>query len=206
MAKDTNRTDQAALIKIIGSRLKEAREMNGLSQLAASSRLGYANSSKLAKVEGATDTNSVPIMLLLRAAKIYDVSIDWLFGLTSDWEVTQSACDERNFSQWLFEAWEKQRTRDMSLLLKMYKKFLLIQNELNVLAKATAEIESAMAGFRLIHPEFDEMRSSRLVGAIERGSCAAATAKLKIERFKLECRLAVKTEGNPQLEMLIRGG
>ena len=77
------RMEQAAAVKTIGARMRQARELCNLSQSAAAKRLGYSNSSKLSKVEGATDTNSVPLWLILRAAKVYEVSIDFLFGGTS---------------------------------------------------------------------------------------------------------------------------
>ena len=200
-----NRVEQASLLKLIGERLKEAREMNNLTQQVASKRLGYDNSTKLSKVEGASDTFSVPVFLLIKAAKIYDVSMDWLCGRSNDWESTQDACEERNFSQWMFDAWETARKKDMSLLLRAHKKFLLVERMVDELAAATAEIDAALTRFRQLHPEFDEMRSSRLIGAVERGANIAAVARAKIARFKLECRLASRAEGNPQLELLTSG-
>lgn len=60
--------EQARLVQTIGARLAEARELCNMSQSVAAQRLGYSNSSKLSKVEGATDTNSVPLWLIVRAS------------------------------------------------------------------------------------------------------------------------------------------
>lgn len=62
--------DQSALVRTIGERLREARELNNLSQSEAAKRLGYSNPSKLSKVESATDTNSVPLWLIVGAARV----------------------------------------------------------------------------------------------------------------------------------------
>ena len=74
--------DQLQLIAIIGCRMREARELCGYSQAKAAELIGYKNSSKLAKIENASDTKSVPIGTLRRAAEIYNVSLDFLFGIS----------------------------------------------------------------------------------------------------------------------------
>ncbi len=56
--------DQNKLVRTIGERLRVARELNNLSQSEAARRLGYANPSKLSKIEAAADTNSVPLWLI----------------------------------------------------------------------------------------------------------------------------------------------
>jgi len=63
----------------IGERLRKAREAVGLSQLEAAKRLGYANSSKLSKIEGGK-SSEVPAWVLNRAGWLYDVSTDYLMG------------------------------------------------------------------------------------------------------------------------------
>ena len=114
--RSSTRLEQAAIVKTIGTRMRQAREMCNLSQSAAAKRLGYANSSKLSKVENATDTNSVPLWLILRAAKAYEVSVDYLFGATDDWEISARMTQEREVSPWLWDAMERARLRDPSSL------------------------------------------------------------------------------------------
>lgn len=106
------RTEQSALVRTIGQRMREARELCNMSQQTAAEALGYANSSKLAKIENATDTNSVPICLLPKAAKLYDVSADFLFGLTSDWERDGGELEDREAFGYLQAKREEDRKRD----------------------------------------------------------------------------------------------
>ena len=65
------RHQQAELVKTIGARLKESRELCNMSLSESARQLGYANPSKLSKVENATDTRSVPFWLIPAAAKLY---------------------------------------------------------------------------------------------------------------------------------------
>jgi transcriptional regulator with XRE-family HTH domain len=101
------RDDQAHIVKTFGDRMIQAREMCGFSQQKAAELLGYQNSSKLAKIEGATDTNSVPLWLIPKAAEIYGVSIDYLFGVSDDWDRDPIKSQERQIGQWLEDHWKR---------------------------------------------------------------------------------------------------
>lgn len=105
-------SERAALVRIVGERMRQARELCNLSQSAAAKLLGYRNSSKLSKVEGATDTNSVPLWLLPRAAKLYGVTVGFLLGV-EEADTTQSAAILRASNLWLADALEKARQRDL---------------------------------------------------------------------------------------------
>ena len=187
----TTRQEQAAAVKTIGARMRQARELCNLSQSAAAKRLGYQNPSKLSKVELATDTNSVPLWLIVRAARVYEVSVDFLFGATDDWEVGARMSIERETSAWLFDTWEKARQRDMAALKKLHDKVEAMSEAVAVMLAASEESALALARFAELNPEFEEMRAgSRLVGAVERANDAAKNAKTKMTRFRVECVLA----------------
>jgi len=185
------RQEQAAAVKIIGARMREARELCNLSQQAAAKRLGYSNSSKLSKVEGATDTNSVPLWLILRAAKVYEVSIDFLFGASDDWETGARMTQEREVSTWLHDAFEKARLRDMQTLRLLHDRVQTLSETVADMVALTEEAGLALTRFAELNPAFEEMRAgSRLVAAVERASNAAKSAKARMARFRMECTLA----------------
>lgn len=187
----STRMEQAAAVKTIGARMRQARELCNLSQSAAAKRLGYSNSSKLSKVEGATDTNSVPLWLILRAAKVYEVSVDFLFGVTDDWEVGARMTLERETSAWLFDAWEKARRRDMETLRKLHNKVEAMEDAIALMLVSTDDVGAALARFAELNPVFEDMKAGgRLVGSVERASDAAKSAKAKMTRFRVECAMA----------------
>ena len=187
----TTRQEQAAAVKTIGSRMRAARELCNLSQSAAARRLGYANPSKLSKVELATDTNSVPLWLIVRAARVYEVSVDFLFGATDDWEVGARMTQEREVSAWMFDTFDKLRQRDMETLKRLHDRVQTLTDAVAVMLAASEDASVALARFAELNPAFEEMRAgSRLVSAVERASDSAKAAKTKMERFRMECAVA----------------
>lgn len=196
------RVDQAAVVKSIGTRMREARELCNISQSVAAKRFGYSNPSKLSKVEGATDTNSVPLWLIVRASQIYEVSIDYLFGVSDDWETGARMSQERDVSQWVFDAWEKARQRDMEVLKKLHNKVDAMGGSIADMLEAAENADAAMRRFAEVNPEFEDMRvGARLLSSIERVSDSAKNAKAKMTRFRCEC--AVASRDTNQLSLSI---
>lgn len=194
------RHEQADLVRIIGTRLKEARELCNLSQVEAARRLGYANSSKLAKIERASDSVSVPIWLILRAAKLYDVSIDFLFGQSDDWFREPRLSQEREVSSWLFEAWEAQRKRDMLTIKRLNDEIECVTNTTGEMLECTATAADALHDFARINPRFKDMRgSAKLQKYVSLAADSARSASRKLTRFRSSLRCAVAT--TPQLDI-----
>ncbi len=187
----TTRQEQAAAVKTIGARMRQARELCNLSQSAAARRLGYANPSKLSKVELATDTNSVPLWLIVRAARVYEVSVDFLFGATDDWEVGARMTQEREVSAWMFDTFDKLRQRDMETLKRLHDRVQTLTDAVAVMLAASEDASVALARFIELNPDFEDMPGgARLLSAVGRASGAAKGAKAKMARFRVECVLA----------------
>ena len=175
---------QAAAVKMIGARLREAREMNNLSLSEAARRLGYSNPSKLSKVENASDTNSVPVFLIRDAAELYDVSADYIFGLADDWETGVP----RGMTGWLADRWEEQRRRDISAMAALGARVDACAEHIPCLAADAREVLEAIRRLEALNPEaWPEIKGGgRLNSAadrLERNARAAAEAerRLKIE-------------------------
>ncbi len=180
---DQPKREQARLVQTIGARLAEARELCNMSQSVAAQRLGYSNSSKLSKVEGATDTNSVPLWLIVRASKLYDVSIDFLFGTSDDWETGL----RRPVQGWLLDTWQAARVRDLEALEKLHRRVGTISSLLPAVANEAERTAEAIERFAELNPEFEEMRgSARLAAAAENLIHHAAKANGAAQRFRVE--------------------
>ena len=179
--------DQAALVRTIGDRLRESRELCNLSQSEAARRFGYANPSKLSKVELATDTNSVPLWLIVRAARVYEVSVDFLFGLSDDWEIGVP----RGAQPWLMDAWEKARQRDMAALMRLHEEISAVSMHITALAASAIEVAEGLSTYRARNPLFDEApASAMLAGRIERHAECARVAEGSLRRFHANLRPA----------------
>ncbi len=176
------KAEQLALVRVIGDRLRQARELCNLSQSVAAKRLGYSNSSKLSKVEGATDTNSVPLWLILRAARVYEVSVDFLFGLTDEWETDVP----RGTQEWLLNVWQKLRERDMAALDQLHREIVAVSRHTAALVAGVREVAEGLSTYRARNPGFDETpASATLAGRLERLQAGARDADTALKRLRL---------------------
>lgn len=184
--------DQTALVRTIGDRLRESRELCNLSQSEAARRFGYANPSKLSKVELATDTNSVPLWLIVRAARVYEVSIDFLFGLTDDWEIGV----QRGVQGFMFDVWEKARQRDMAALVRLHEEIAAVSMHITALAAGVHEVSQGLDIVRQRNPEFIDMPASgTLAGRLERLQERALVAEGVLRRFHTNLRASAGNGG-----------
>jgi transcriptional regulator with XRE-family HTH domain len=179
--------EQAKVLKNVGLRFREARELNNLQLTTAAKKLGYQNGSKLSKIENASDTLSIPTYILVRAAKLYGVSMDYLFGLTEDWDGDPL---NRLQNQFLIETMEKLRLRDMAVLAQLSVKVDAVATTIEHVSRTAIEVEVALDRFRTMHPEFEEMRASRLVNAVQNAADAGRNARSSLVRFRLNCSMA----------------
>lgn len=177
-APSQSRQKNAALVKIMGARLKEARELCNMSQSEAAARFGYANSSKLNKVENATDTLSVPIWLIVDAAQLYEVSTEYLFGLSDDWE---TGC-HRGVTSFLQQQWDQQRARDLRALAVLNSR---IVTALEVLPRLQAAADYAASSVEIVekrNKNFDEMPGGARLQAAARQLKEAVAEAAKAQR------------------------
>lgn len=181
--------EQAALSRLIGERLKAARELCNLSQQEAARRLGYANSSKLAKVENATNATAVPPWLIERAAKLYEVSVDYLFGASQDWDIGPRAAQERDVSRWLFDAWQELRQHDLRVLRDLHRRVDEIDAAVRSMLDVAGQVDAALVRFAQVNPGFEDMRvGATLTWKVDELTQAARHASAKLERFRSDCR------------------
>ena len=187
----STRIEQAAVVKTIGARMREARELCNMSQSAAARRLGYSNPSKLSKVEGATDTNSVPLWLIVRAASVYEVSIDYLFGCSDDWEAGSRMTQERDVSGWMFDIFSGEVKKWMKEVRTINDRIECQTKAVVSLLSAIEDVDAAMKRFVEINPSFDDMRGGATLAArIDGAIISAKSASVSMRRFHCELRAA----------------
>lgn len=174
--------DQGALVRTIGQRMREARELCNLTQSEAARRLGYANPSKLSKVEAATDTNSVPLWLIHGASKLYEVSVDYLFGITDDWETGVP----RGTQAFLLDAWEKMRERDLLALDRLHREVVAVSGGTGAMLCAVKELSAAISLYCGRNPDFPEtLGSATVMHRLGRLEAAATAAEVDLRKLRL---------------------
>lgn len=179
--------ERVALCRTIGTRLREARELAGLSQQDAAQLLGYSNSSKLAKVEGASDTNSVPFWLIAKAAKTYEVSADFLLGISEDWDIEPGERHQRQVGRWLFDTWQAARERDLAAMSALSKKVSFVASSISAIAEKAESVQFAFDRLRTMNANFDDLiAGQKLMSTVEALVDAGRLARLQLRRFHLE--------------------
>lgn len=178
---------QSRLVRKIGERMREARELCNMTQSEAARRLGYRNSAKLSKIEHASDTNSVPLYIIVDAAKLYDVSVGFLMGVSDDWEEDVRGSVEREASRWIGEAWEAMRRRDIEVMAMLKKRVDFVAETIPDLASCALRTQAALERFIELNPQFEEMMGSNTLSiSLEKMQESARVADSNLKRFKVE--------------------
>ncbi|EIC30574.1 hypothetical protein Metal_2888 [Methylomicrobium album BG8] len=154
----SRRSEYEQVVKTLGERMKVARELCGFSQLKAAKLLGYANSSKLAKIEGATDTNSVPLWLIPKAADVYEVSVDFLFGVSDDWERDPVAAQQQQVGQWLEDRWQEVRDAQDQAFKTLHAKQVELSESIDRTLRRSKENFECLEQVRRNNRAFDDLR------------------------------------------------
>jgi transcriptional regulator with XRE-family HTH domain len=176
-----------ALTKIICARLKESRELCGLTVAEASSLMRIEHKLLLDYESGNSGNYSslkFPLWLLLLASGTYDVSIDWLFGQTSDWDSSlERQCDRDLLTtlnkQYLLEA---QATR--LELVRQDNRLKVLAATVTLLPLYLRRITDAFKRYRELNPDFDDrLGSNTLLSVIEETVVVSHKANCELVRW-----------------------
>ena len=178
------RAEQVKIVKSFGVRMREAREIANFTQVQAAVLLGYSNSSKLAKVEGASDTNSVPLWLIPKAAYVYDVSTDFLFGISNDWERDPTVSRQRNIGHWIFDYWKSANAAQVSAFVAMGGKLSALEKAVAVAVNRSQDNLAVLRRVQELNTEFEELKGgAKLVLHAQESVSHANKALAELKRF-----------------------
>lgn len=196
---ENNKAEQANLVRIIGQRMREAREMTNLSQLEAAEKLGYKTSAKLSKIEGATE-GSVPLLTIIKAASLYEVSTDYLIGVVEDWEVDKNHTIDNEKSAWVLEAWEMQRRRDIETMMWLKHRVDAIDQSIPEVHKALIRFQSAFDSFTELNPYLEDMKGAiQFTIAIKQVSDMVTASNNEHESYRRDTLRKAKDKQNLNL-------
>jgi transcriptional regulator with XRE-family HTH domain len=195
-SQDARKHEQAQVVKTFGERMVEARKLSGLTQQKAAKLFGYRNSSKLAKIEAASDTNSVPLWIVPRAADIYGVSTDYLFGLSDDWERDPVVSQQRVIGNWLFEHYERLRLKEVNVLRVLGNKIVVLEKAVSHAVVRSKENLETLERLRELNPKYDDMKlGAKLLRLLAETTEEAAGISNELKRFRALTDVASKSEG-----------
>ncbi|SFM95783.1 HigA family addiction module antitoxin [Nitrosomonas communis] len=151
--------EERAIAASVGSKLKEARKFRGQT-IAEASQLLDIPAHDLKFYEGGLDIEHFPLKLIKKSAAIYDVSVDWIFGLVEDdWESDpKEVRDEHvelDFIKYLLM--ERQRAMERQLW-HVGSMAVAMTKPVSSMTQAYKKVHKAFMNFLELNPKFDDMR------------------------------------------------
>ncbi len=139
---------------------------------------------ELADIESGTDIKSIPLLIIYKASQVYDVSMDFIFGISDDWERDPSIAMQRQFGAMLHN-WHKKKLSALAvdMAAKQRQQDTLI-NSAEILIHAIAEVDEAFLIFKEMNHFDDLPAGSKLQYNINNAVTHCNQAKRKLVRCK----------------------
>lgn len=179
----TNR-EQVDAVKRLADRLKAARELNGWTLREAARRFGYSHIGTLSKIENARHITTIPMWFVPVAAKVYNVSTDYLHGLVEDWDVQPRVRLDGNATSWLFDYMEKARERDMGAVRLLHEHVNAVSRTAITAGDCARAVQDALQMFRRNNPVFQDMKGGAMLErVVEECAIAADATTASLKRY-----------------------
>lgn len=117
---------------VFGRQMKKARDVNSMSQEEASKALKISVS-YLSKIENGYLKEVSFSKLAVPASMLYDVSLDFLAGLTEDWERDAVVAQKREIASFILIEYQRSRANELN-------KLWIMANKINELEKTANEV------------------------------------------------------------------
>lgn len=145
--------------RAFGARMKEARDLAGISQAEAAKILGYSQAVQLSNMENGN--RMPPLGIVIAAAKLYGTTTDYLCGLAEDSDRDPAAAMSRWMAARVHADITKLSREIIGVNVELMRKVMPSAAEGQRLAAAALEITKALESFRALNPRFDTaMRGS----------------------------------------------
>lgn len=205
-----SRAEQQEVARQIGRRLVVARELAGYSQAKAAEILGYENSSKLAKIESGDYSLGVPIWTLRRAAILYDVSLDYILGVSGESEIGEHRQHAaRDLMALMRDQYERQRHVDIQVMVSLLQRVQECERAVVAITRQSREVREAMERLAELNEAWPDLRGgaklARAVSLMEQAAGGLAARLVALHKQSEKAR-GKPTGGTPADYDLILGG
>lgn len=177
----------AIIAGIVGKRMKEAREVFDIPAGTAAAAIGIRMHDLLKIEDGVRPAN---LSIVASASEVYEVSADYLMGLSDNWDRDDKSLARNQTSKWLLSYYDSIRNRDLACLSALNKRVNACTEAIAGLAQASREAWDAFEDMVMRNPEFEDMPlgakvSHRVTAAKIKGDAAMDVLKaLRNEAIK----------------------
>lgn len=179
------RLKRAESLRIVGARLREARvDINAMTLSYAAEKLCCENPSQLSKIENGHDP--APNWLILAAAKLYQVSADFLLGAAGDWEYSARMTQEREVGRFQAEETERMVVRQTNLNMAFHDELEWASGAIIGMAFSLEEVAATFKRVTEINvASWQEVKGgAKLASEIDKAQLLLAAARAGLKRFK----------------------
>lgn len=195
------RADEAELLRVFSARMVEARRLAGISQMDAANAFGYPNSGVLSRIEnGYFQDRKIPLLLPLKASRLYGVSVDYLFGLAEFYENSPQELLEGFVARSVLDEWQRLRNQDMAAILRLCREVREVSEGLRELCALEGRMREAVIRLVDHNPDVEKIKGMDTVlrAAVD---LEQATARTSARMRGLVAR-RVKTD-NPMVKQAL---
>jgi len=151
---------EAKAVRTVSARLKEARELCAHTLAVAAQLLGVRRADLL-RVETGIDIGNIPLWLIRRAAEVYNVPSDYLFGLCDNFDGDDpEAFRERNSLVIIQRLHVENYSRVIADQIKQDNRLRALNTAVASFGIAVQRINEVFARFVSLNPEFEDMPAS----------------------------------------------
>ncbi len=178
--------NQALMTKTIAGRLHKARELCLFSTEQAAFLIGISEG-ELQKIESkrVVGRNPAPHWVIFKASLVYDVSIDFLYGSTNDWDLAEDARADRDFLSCLNTSYFLQFKHAEKVLSRQDGRLKAVEKCTGELPLVIQKISKTFNRFLELNPDFvDSLGSATLLRDIEEAGKSAHQATCLLIKHK----------------------
>lgn len=161
LSDEERRARANELRRMIGQRMRAARELCLLGRDEAARMLGLT-AQQLERFEG-TVGRGANHPEIVAAANLYEVSTDYLYGITQEFETDFSTAQRRAAGAWLFQRFEQNWRDQLAKFAQLDRRLEKFAWLIEAMAVVADENAAAIASLRARNPEFDDMRGGATV-------------------------------------------
>jgi len=152
-----NSKDELAVLKQVGSKLREARELLGTEMTLKRAAVLLGTSKQILEALEAGRVNNCPVRLIKKASEVYDVSCDYLFGFTSDFECDPAIQFERQMGLGLHNAYMYELAKFIVDHQKQQVRQDALSSVVREMLTAASDIAETVERFQKLNNRFEEM-------------------------------------------------
>jgi len=189
---------EVAVLKTIVARLREARGLAGIHDYQVFNWLGVS-ATKITELEEGIHT--APLSTIKKAAEIFDVSIDYLFGEAEDWEKCLEVRRERDFSVHLQTLFAEEQAKIAVKLVEQDGRITALSEAVTALAPAIKQVYEAILRLWELNPSFEDMPGGApVISSLDHADKAAHEATCKLVRAGLLSLAALQNYSIPETQ------